>query len=119
MGTWAGTELAGIPVIGVNSKDTNNAEYNALMTHDSHIPWLQDTSASPLWDAAVAAKDDIYILDGQHKIVSYFSCYDFDLAVGAGRDTLRARLRRIPGVSMLSQGDPPARRGIGMATAAR
>lgn len=111
MRTWPDSGLGGIAVIGINSKDTNVASANATITRNSVIPWLQDTAGAAIWDAAKAEKDDIYILDSHHKIVRYFSCYTYDLAAGAGRDTLRTWLRQVAGVSMLSNGEPPARRG--------
>ncbi len=115
MGTWPASGLGGIAVIGVNAKDTNVPAQNAVITHGSLIPWLQDTSGEHLWDDAGASKDDVYILDGQHNIVRAFSVltpdqggYPLD---GAGLDTLRAWVRKTAGVSMLANGEPPARRG--------
>lgn len=111
MKSWPDSGLGGVAVIGINSKDTNVAASNAVITRNSVIPWLQDTAAEHLWDGAGASKDDVYILDGQHKIVRAFSCYTYDLAVGAGRDSLRKWVRQVVGVSMLANGEEPARRG--------
>ena len=109
--------MGGVAVIGVSSKDTNVASSNAVITRNSVIPWLQDTAAEHLWEDAGAAKDDVYILDAQHKIVRAFSCYTYDLAVGAGRDSLRKWVRQVAGVSMLANGEEPARRGTWMTAA--
>ncbi len=116
MATWPDSGLGDIPVIGVNAKDTNSSASLQVITRNSMIPFLQDIASPSLWSDAAAAEDDVYILDAQRRITRVFSCYTYSLA-GAGSDSLRTWVRQAAGVSMLANGEPPARRGTGTATA--
>lgn len=109
--TWPDSGLGDIPVVGVNAKETNVSASIQIITRNSAIPFLQDTSSEHLWNDAAAVKDDVYILDAQRRIARVFSCYTYDLASKAGRDSLRTWVRQAAGVSTLANGDAPARRG--------
>lgn len=99
MRTWADSGLGGVAVVGINSRYLNSAVLNTQMVGGSLIPWLQDTQAAKVWEAAWASKDDIYVLDGQFRIVRYFSALDRPLSLsdGHGLDTLRAWVRQLAG----------------------
>lgn len=62
------------------------------MSEGGDLPILQDTPLANVWTSWGATWRDVYILDGNNRLVSVYNLTEHDLSVAENRDTLRQML---------------------------
>lgn len=76
-----------IEILGVNRID--ESAFNALMTEDRHLPWLQDTDSEKVWERWAVTYRDVRILNSQNGIHAIFNLSDYNLDFPENRETLK------------------------------
>jgi hypothetical protein len=89
------------PELGVQLLGVNQAGYDAandVITDTRDIPWLQDVPEVLVWDVWAVGWRDLYILDGENRLVAVFNLTEHNLQLPAEYEALRDLLLQTAGV---------------------
>lgn len=82
-----------IQILGVNQ--IGHESGNASICNGRTIPWLQETSASPVWTPWEVTWRDVVILDQENEVAGVFNLTQHNLADSANYATLRTLLTNL------------------------
>lgn len=77
-----GIQLLGVNLIGAEAG-------NASVTAGVDLPWLQDVESVDAWTAWGAEERDVFVLDGENRLLTIYNLTTHDLAVPDYYDELR------------------------------
>ena len=86
-----------IQLLGVNQSGYSAA--NDQITDERDIPWLQDVPEVLVWELWAVGWRDLYVLDGENRLVAVFNLTDHNLAIPGEYDALLELLLQTAGVS--------------------
>ena len=65
-------------ILGVN--EVGHESGNATITDGRDLPWLQETSAAPVWDPWAVNYRDVIIVNQDNEVVDVYNLTQHDLA---------------------------------------
>lgn len=77
----------GVQILGVNHIGAESG--NPLVTAGVDLPWLQDVPAQDVWSAWGATVRDVYVLDGENRVITVYNVTANDLATPAAFEELK------------------------------
>lgn len=85
----------GVHLLGINAAGEEAG--NAQMTTGRDLPWLQDTTAEPVWTSWDVDNRDVVILDGANRRLAVYNLTERPLSDAANYAELKAMLATAAG----------------------
>lgn len=85
----------GVRLLGINAAGAEAG--NAQMTTGRDLPWLQDTTAEPVWTTWDVTARDVVILDGANRRLAVYNLTERPLSDAANYAELKAMLATAAG----------------------
>jgi hypothetical protein len=85
-----------IQLLGVNQAGYDAA--NEQITDGRDLPWLQDTVEVNAWNLWGVGWRDLYVLDGENRVVGNYNLTEHNLSLPPEYDGLKALLLEAAGV---------------------
>jgi hypothetical protein len=79
-----------VQLVGVNESGLESG--NEAMTSGRDLPWLQDVPEVDVWSTWAVGYRDVWILDGENRLLTVYNLTEHDLREPANYEELRALL---------------------------